>query len=54
MSKKLQIVAPATCHPEAIQLLLASLLSPVRPPFAVSYRHMVRVASEESWLPIPS
>lgn len=44
----------ALIHPDAWAYFVAHYLRPVQPPFAVSYRDMVRVAEDNGWSPIPS
>lgn len=41
-------------HPDAWAYLVAHYLCPAKPPFAVSYREMVRAAEHNGWSPIPS
>lgn len=44
----------AVVHPEAWAYLVTHYLRPCHPPFAVSYRAMVRAADEYGWSPVPS
>lgn len=44
----------AIIHPEAWAYLVYHYLRPCRPPFATSYRDMVRVADKNGWQPVPS
>mgnify|MGYP001566430216 CR=1 FL=1 len=54
MSKPVNPGDRAPCHPEAYSYLLSAQLSPTMPPFAVSYRQMLRLADTHGWSPLPS
>ncbi|PZU17832.1 MAG: hypothetical protein DI589_25550 [Shinella sp.] len=41
-------------HPDAWAYLVTHYLRPVQPPFATSYRAMVRAAEDNGWSPVPS